>query len=162
MDKVNHPPHYLSLDTQCTACKKPIECIDITRHLSFNLGNAIKYIWRCDYKDAPIEDLKKALWYLNDEINKRAIQSLYDEIHKRDTRRKLISRDRKGYLGHQSGRVWGVSLARKSALSTINNLTVFIYAPITSDGVLFAVRSPIGNGTLSGIIGTGHRVGMGI
>jgi hypothetical protein len=71
-DVINHPPHYTSRDMACSACAEKIECIDVTRHMSFNLGNAIKYIWRCDYKDASVEDLKKAVWYLNDEIKKRS------------------------------------------------------------------------------------------
>jgi len=45
-----------------------VECIEITRHLNFNVGNAIKYIWRYQDKGDPIENLKKAQWYLNDEI----------------------------------------------------------------------------------------------
>jgi hypothetical protein len=39
--------------------------------MGFNLGNAIKYIWRCDLKKNDIEDLKKALWYVQREIEKR-------------------------------------------------------------------------------------------
>ncbi len=61
---VNHPSHYLSHPSG-------IECIEITRHMGFNLGNAIKYIWRADLKNNAIEDLQKAVWYLHDEINKR-------------------------------------------------------------------------------------------
>jgi len=45
-----------------------VECIEITRHLNFNVGNAIKYIWRYQDKGDPVENLKKAQWYLNDEI----------------------------------------------------------------------------------------------
>lgn len=63
-DMVNHPPHY-------TNHPSGIEPIEITRHMNFNLGNALKYIMRADYKGKPIEDLKKAIWYLNDEIAKR-------------------------------------------------------------------------------------------
>lgn len=62
-DLVNHPPHYL-------AHPSGVECIQITRHMNFNLGNAIKYIWRCGSKGAEIEDLKKARWYLDDEIKR--------------------------------------------------------------------------------------------
>lgn len=47
-----------------------IECIEVTRHMNFNAGNAIKYIWRYLDKGDPIENLKKAVWYLNDEINR--------------------------------------------------------------------------------------------
>lgn len=63
-DPVNHPKHY-------NAHPSGVECIAITRHMSFNIGNAMKYLWRADEKGAPIEDLKKAIWYINDEINKR-------------------------------------------------------------------------------------------
>ncbi len=63
LDLVNHPPHY-------TAHPSGIECIQITEHMGFNLGNAFKYIWRADLKGG-IEDLKKAKWYLDREIMKR-------------------------------------------------------------------------------------------
>ena len=64
IDQINHPKHY-------TVHPSGIECIQITRHMGFNLGNAIKYIWRCDLKKDAIEDLKKAIWYIQDEINRR-------------------------------------------------------------------------------------------
>jgi len=63
-DSVNHPTHY-------TGHPSGIECIQITEHMGFNLGNAIKYIWRADLKNDAIEDLKKARWYLDREIGKR-------------------------------------------------------------------------------------------
>lgn len=63
-DMVNHPPHY-------TAHASGIECIQITEHMGFCLGNAVKYIWRADLKQNAIEDLKKAQWYLQREIARR-------------------------------------------------------------------------------------------
>jgi len=63
-DPVNHPKHY-------TAHPSGIECIQITQHMGFNLGNALKYIWRCDLKLDAIEDLKKAKWYIDKELEKR-------------------------------------------------------------------------------------------
>jgi hypothetical protein len=51
-----------------------IECIEVTRHMNFNVGNAIKYLWRYMDKDDPIENLKKAQWYIDDEI--RRLQGL--------------------------------------------------------------------------------------
>ena len=71
-DKVNHPSHYCWLKELCG-----IEVIDITRHLDFDLGNAIKYILRAGHKseegynnvDKEIEDLQKAAFYINDKIN---------------------------------------------------------------------------------------------
>lgn len=52
-DPVNRPKHY-------TAHPSGVECIQITEHMGFNLGNAIKYIWRADLKSDAIEDLKKS------------------------------------------------------------------------------------------------------
>ena len=63
-DVVNNPKHY-------TSHPSGIDCIRITEHMSFNLGNAIKYIWRSDLKNDAIEDLSKALWYIQREIDKR-------------------------------------------------------------------------------------------
>lgn len=72
-DPVNHPPHYTSGPAKCT-CGQTIECIQITEHMGFNPGNAIKYIWRHGLKGDPkataIEDLKKAQWYLDREIGR--------------------------------------------------------------------------------------------
>ena len=70
-EKVEHPVHYSYLKKLCG-----IEVIDITRHMDFDLGNAIKYILRAghkteegyDNKSKTIEDLKKAIWYINDKI----------------------------------------------------------------------------------------------
>jgi len=47
-----------------------IECIQITQHESFNIGNVIKYIWRRNYKGTPLQDLEKARYYLDQEIKK--------------------------------------------------------------------------------------------
>lgn len=47
-----------------------IECIEITRHMNFNVGNAIKYLWRYMDKGDPVENLKKAQWYIDDEIRR--------------------------------------------------------------------------------------------
>lgn len=47
-----------------------IECIEVTRHLNFNIGNAIKYLWRYQDKGDAIENLKKAQWYIDDEIRR--------------------------------------------------------------------------------------------
>lgn len=65
-DAINNPPHY-------TNHPSGVECIDIAEHMGYNLGNAIKYIWRCDLKANPIKDLEKARWYINREIKKRTL-----------------------------------------------------------------------------------------
>jgi Protein of unknwon function (DUF3310) len=51
-----------------------IECIEVTRHMNFNVGNAIKYLWRYMDKGDAVENLKKAQWYIDDEI--RRLQGL--------------------------------------------------------------------------------------
>lgn len=73
-DNVNSPSHYIY-------GKKGIETIDYIedKGLNFNLGNVVKYVSRCGHKKTKsmsaeakaIEDLKKALWYLNREIKTR-------------------------------------------------------------------------------------------
>lgn len=65
VDQVNHPQHY-------TTDPSGVECIQITRHRNFNIGNAFKYLWRAGLKDEKrhIEDLKKAMFYIQDEINR--------------------------------------------------------------------------------------------
>lgn len=63
-DPVNHPKHYNSHPSG-------IEAITVCEHMSFNLGNAMKYLWRADLKGAAVEDLKKSVWYINREIEKR-------------------------------------------------------------------------------------------
>lgn len=65
-DPVSNPRHY-------TSHPSGLECIQITEHMCFNLGNAIKYIWRADGKGAPIQDLEKAAWYIQREIARRKI-----------------------------------------------------------------------------------------
>jgi hypothetical protein len=66
-DMVNHPYHYTSSDAVCDKCGDCIECIEVTRHMSFNIGNAVKYLWRFQDKGG-LEDLKKARWYLEDHM----------------------------------------------------------------------------------------------
>lgn len=65
-DHINKPKHY-------PTNPQGIECIDVTRHMGFNLGNVVKYLWRAGLKESnsDIDDLKKARWYLDDEIKSR-------------------------------------------------------------------------------------------
>ena len=63
-EKVCNPLHYNSHASG-------IECIDVAEHMNFNMGNVIKYVWRADHKGNSTEDLEKALWYLQREINRR-------------------------------------------------------------------------------------------
>lgn len=48
--------------------KSGIECIQITEHMDFCIGNAVKYLWRAGKKDDNIQDLKKAIWYIERKI----------------------------------------------------------------------------------------------
>jgi len=64
MSNVDHPLHYNSQGSG-------IECIDVVEWMGFSLGNAIKYIWRADHKGKDIEDLEKARWYIDREIERR-------------------------------------------------------------------------------------------
>ena len=69
IDMVNHPDHY-------TSNPSGVECIEINRHRNFKIGNAFKYLWRAGLKDdaskgklqKQVEDLRKAVFYINDEI----------------------------------------------------------------------------------------------
>lgn len=56
-----------------------VECIRITEHFNFNLGNAIKYVWRAGWKDSKthIEDLEKAIWYIQNEIGLLKAKALH-------------------------------------------------------------------------------------
>lgn len=62
-DAVDHPPHY-------NRHPSGVECITVAEHFNFNLGNALKYIWRAGEKGSKLEDLRKADWYLRREIEK--------------------------------------------------------------------------------------------
>ena len=62
-DPVKQPKHY-------TQHPSGVECITVTEHMNFCLGNAVKYIWRADLKGG-LEDLQKARWYVEREIARR-------------------------------------------------------------------------------------------
>ncbi len=63
-DPVNHPDHYNSHPSG-------IECIEIVQHMNFCTGNAVKYLWRADWKENALQDLEKAKWYIDQEIKRR-------------------------------------------------------------------------------------------
>lgn len=64
-DMVNHPPHY-------TSDPSGVEAITVLRHRNYNIGNAMKYLWRAGLKneDTHIQDLEKAIFYIKDEIKR--------------------------------------------------------------------------------------------
>lgn len=73
-ETVNHPKHYNShparLVCKCGA-ELPIECIDVIEHMDANVAMAVKHVWRLDMKWDSVEDLRKAAWYLNREVQRR-------------------------------------------------------------------------------------------
>lgn len=71
-ENVNHPKHYTVKGIE------PIEYIE-SHDFNFNLGNVIKYVSRADYKGSEIEDLKKAKWYLEKEIETRIKREMDNE-----------------------------------------------------------------------------------
>ena len=78
-ESVNHPKHYNSHPSG-------VECIDIIRHYCYDIGAAIKYLWRAGLKteegmtdrEKEIEDLRKAIWYINDRIRQLQTESSND------------------------------------------------------------------------------------
>jgi len=70
-EQVDHPTHY-------NECPSGVETIKVIRHMNHNRGAAMKYVWRAGAKvhegetpkQATIRDLKKAIWYLKDEIER--------------------------------------------------------------------------------------------
>lgn len=89
MSNVDHPSHYQNVPG--------IECIEVVERLSFNIGNAIKYLWRAGEKGNKAEDLRKAAWYLQRETNRVWASPFdYDAVPDRypfdsDTRSKIAS-----------------------------------------------------------------------
>jgi|SRR5579871_3272746 len=73
VDFVNHPRHY-------TSHPSGIECITIIEWMNFNVGNAIKYLWRAGEKGFEIQDLEKAEWYVKREIER--LKKLRDKKEK--------------------------------------------------------------------------------
>lgn len=61
VDLINHPPHY-------TSHPSGVESIEVARYMSFNVGNAWKYLMRAEHKGTRDSDMKKAEWYLKDEL----------------------------------------------------------------------------------------------
>lgn len=84
-DVVNHPKHY-------TDSEHGIECIELTRELSFNYGNCLKYVWRQGKKDEALQEVEKALWYYNDALENEVplFAGGYPSISFDDNARKVL------------------------------------------------------------------------
>ena len=104
-DNVNHPKHY-------TSHPSGVECIEITEHYGFCVGNAIKYLWRAGLKkdgtlddiDKEIEDVRKAAWYVE-----RHIQNL--EKQKRSLKQRLAKQKK---MAQKAGITVSIKQAKKS------------------------------------------------
>lgn len=95
-DNIDHPAHYTGRDIG-------YECIDIAQHQNFCTGNAIKYLWRYPYKGKPLEDLKKARWYVHRAMKKQETINLEDR-HCEIILRRLIETT----AGHESAAWYGL------------------------------------------------------
>lgn len=67
-DPVEYPKHYNSHPSG-------VECVQITEHMNFCVGNAVKYLWRAEEKGNTVEDLMKARWYIDREIKRRELEA---------------------------------------------------------------------------------------
>jgi hypothetical protein len=99
-ERVDHPRHY-------NQHPSGVECIELIEHLPTNLGNAVKYIWRCGLKatETPLRDLQSAYWYTNRELERIELYDLdVDDpprtaILWRGIARKVIASDPNSTLG---------------------------------------------------------------
>lgn len=87
-DRVNHPPHY-------TSHPSGVECIEIAVHMNFCLGNALKYLWRAGLKGDAVEDLRKARWYIDREIEHLTGEAVNEPELRARKRRKAAARARR-------------------------------------------------------------------
>jgi hypothetical protein len=69
LKNVNHPEHY-------NMHPSGVECIDVVESMPFNIGNAIKYLWRADLKGDWREDYSKAIWYIQREMYRRGTDNV--------------------------------------------------------------------------------------
>ena len=112
VDNVNHPKHYTS--DECG-----VEAIELTSLLPSCIGNALKYVWRCGKKDDSVQELKKALWYVNYSIDNdlpSTIDDLSDTPHFED----LIKKVKSSWVGDKyvfiDAVYWGDQQLMKTAL----------------------------------------------
>ena len=78
---VNHPSHYTQGPVH-DRCGEVVECITVTEGMNFNVGNAVKYLWRCAAKDNgqnAIQDLEKARWHITREIERRQYEAAHND-----------------------------------------------------------------------------------
>lgn len=96
-DPVNHPEHY-------TSHPSGVECIQVTEHMNFCLGNAVKYIWRAGSKGDTIQDLEKARWYLDREIARLKTSQVGSYAAVATPHEKCVECGTVGLVGHREPR----------------------------------------------------------
>lgn len=124
-DRVNHPSHY-------TSHPSGVECLTVARHMGFNLGNAMKYIWRAGLKGSAVEDLKKARFYLDDEITRLEGDVPLTDAHG-NTTTFVDSGD--GLLKSLEGVPRGTA---KVCVEVVEGVAVFAVYGVLDTGVLYA------------------------
>ena len=101
-DNVNHPSHYTQGPVH-DRCGEVVECITVTEGMNFNVGNAVKYLWRCDAKDNgqnAIQDLEKARWYITREIERRQYEARNEpQLFEDDDVKVTVSGDAPAWFG---------------------------------------------------------------
>lgn len=138
-DEVNHPPHY-------TSHPSGVECIEIAERLGFNIGNAVKYIFRRDLKGAgAVIDLRKAIWYITRELQRRSIDGEMASVSHGLALRSLHGRE-SSLDSEEAGEKGGSSqdgLHEHGVLNTRRARTT--------------LRAPHGAGDMEGAVSSGSR-----
>ena len=111
-DAVHHPKHYTSDDCG-------VEAIDITSLLPACISNAVKYVWRCGKKDEDLQELKKALWYINYSID-NDLPSFVNELSDSLEFQSLVEKVKSHWVGNKymfiDAVYWGNQEAMKKSL----------------------------------------------
>lgn len=111
-DTVHHPKHYISDDCG-------VEAIEITSLLPACISNAVKYVWRCGKKDEDLQELKKALWYINYSID-NDLPSFVDELSDSLEFQGLVEKVKSHWVGNKymfiDAVYWGNQETMKKAL----------------------------------------------
>ena len=111
-DSIHHPKHYTSDDCG-------VEAIEITSLLPACISNAVKYVWRCGKKDEDLQELKKALWYINYSID-NDLPSFVDELSDSLEFQELVEKVKSHWVGNKymfiDAVYWGNQEAMKKAL----------------------------------------------
>ena len=111
-DTVHHPKHYTSDDCG-------VEAIEITSLLPACISNAVKYVWRCGKKDEDLQELKKALWYVNYSID-NDLPSFVDELSDSLEFQELVEKVKSHWVGNKymfiDAVYWGNQETMKKAI----------------------------------------------